>query len=236
VPTGVALRDARAQLFAAAERVLARDGVSGLTSRAVTDDAGVAKGVLHRHFTDFDDFLAELIRDRITVLGQEASDLENKVGVDSVISNLTAALTLIFTPTALGLIALISSRDAVRARLRETTPRGVPIFTEASAMLSCYLRAERDLGRLLPDADADALAFTLIGTGHLLFTGELGGLPDMEAVDEIVKSIIVGAQPRHPPLIDSSAAGLQVVASATAITTSVGITASRQPSPPPSPR
>jgi AcrR family transcriptional regulator len=54
VPTGVALRDVREQLFGAAERVLLRDGPSALTSRAVTDEAGVAKGVLHRHFADFD--------------------------------------------------------------------------------------------------------------------------------------------------------------------------------------
>jgi AcrR family transcriptional regulator len=42
MPTGVALRDAREQLFAAAERVLLRAGPNGLTSRAVTAEAGVA--------------------------------------------------------------------------------------------------------------------------------------------------------------------------------------------------
>jgi AcrR family transcriptional regulator len=60
VPTGVHLRDARQQLFDAAERVLLRDGPNALTSRAVTDEAGCAKGVLHRHFTDFDAFLTDL--------------------------------------------------------------------------------------------------------------------------------------------------------------------------------
>jgi AcrR family transcriptional regulator len=65
VPTGVALRDAREQLFDAAERVLLRDGPSALTSRAVTTEAGCAKGVLHRHFADLDAFLAELVLDRI---------------------------------------------------------------------------------------------------------------------------------------------------------------------------
>nr|MDQ6938034.1 TetR family transcriptional regulator [Actinomycetota bacterium] len=54
MPTGVALRDAREQLFHAAERVLLRAGPNALTSRAVTTEAGVAKGVLHRHFADFD--------------------------------------------------------------------------------------------------------------------------------------------------------------------------------------
>lgn len=37
MPTGVALHDAQARLLAAAERVLERDGVDALTSRAVTD-------------------------------------------------------------------------------------------------------------------------------------------------------------------------------------------------------
>jgi AcrR family transcriptional regulator len=182
------------QLFAAAERVLARDGVSGLTSRAVTEEASVAKGVLHRHFVDFDDFLTELIRDRIAQLKQDGLHLEETAGGGDLISNLAAALTRIFTPTALALIAVTVSRDAVRHRLRETTPHGVPFFTEATASLASCLRAERDLGRLLPDANPDALAFALIGTGHLLFAGELGGLPDSRAVEEIVESIIVGAQ------------------------------------------
>jgi AcrR family transcriptional regulator len=47
VPTGVAFSDARVRLFDAAERVLLRDGPNALTSRAVTTEAGCAKGVLH---------------------------------------------------------------------------------------------------------------------------------------------------------------------------------------------
>lgn len=194
MPTGVALRDPRAQLLAAGERVLARDSVSGLTSRAVTDEAGVAKGVLHRHFADFDEFLAELVRARITLLRQESSRLGEVVGEGRLVANLADALTEVFTPTALGLLALITSRETLRTRLRETTPRGVPILTEACTMLSSYLQAEGGIGRVVPAADTDALAFTLIGTGHLLFAGELGGLPDADAVEEVIESIIVGAE------------------------------------------
>ena len=129
MPTGIALQDPRATLFAAAERVLIRDGVGGLTSRAVTEEAGVAKGVLHRHFVDFDDFLAELIRDRIALLGLESSRLDESVGRGSLVSNLADALTRIFTPTALGLIAVVGlPRPTLRAKLRETTPSGIPIL------------------------------------------------------------------------------------------------------------
>ncbi|WP_156325229.1 hypothetical protein [Nonomuraea sp. SBT364] len=40
---------------------------------------------------------------------------------------------------------------------------------------------------------------TLIGTGHLLFAGELGALPDASAVREIVEAITVGAEPGIRP-------------------------------------
>lgn len=199
MPTGVALQDARAQLFAAAERVLMLEGAGGLTSRAVTGEAGVAKGVLHRHFTDFDDFLAELVRDRITRVEAQAGELSEVAGSGALVSNLAEALAGIFKPVNLGLVGVVIARDELRSRLRTTTPRGLPILSEAAAGLAAYLEAEQRLGRVRPDADARALALTLIGTGHLLFAGELGGLPDAFTVQEIVESITVGAEPGIRP-------------------------------------
>lgn len=199
MPTGVALHDARAQLFASAERVLVRNGTSGLTSRAVTEEAGVAKGVLHRHFIDFDDFLADFVRDRIAAIETQAGALRATAGSASLVSNLTEALTSLFTPVNLGLVSVVIARDELRARLRSTTAHGIPILAEAAAGLSGYLSAEQELGRVRADADARTLALTLIGTGHLLFAGELGGLPDTSAVREIVEAIAVGAEPGAQP-------------------------------------
>ena len=93
MPTGVALRDVRRQLFDAAERVLLRDGPSALTSRAVTDEAGCAKGVLHRHFEDFDAFLAELVYDRVTRIDLQAIELRSSAGNGTVTGNIAGALT-----------------------------------------------------------------------------------------------------------------------------------------------
>lgn len=190
MPTGVALPDAREQLFAAAERVLIRDGAHRLTSRAVTAEAGVAKGVLHRHFADLDEFLTDLVRERIDGLGQIAAELEVKIGNDDLVSNLSTALTDIFTPTARGLIALISSRDIVRTRLRETSPQGVPLLSEATNVLSTYLRGEQQAGTLSRQADPNILALTLIGTGHLLFAGETSASAGVDAVREMVAPIV----------------------------------------------
>jgi AcrR family transcriptional regulator len=193
VPTGTAIRDARQQLFDAAERVLLRDGPSALTSRAVTTEARCAKGVLHRHFVDLDGFLAELVLDRMARIEDQSASLRDSAGTGTVAGNLASALTDLFGSVALVIVALMISRDDLRARLRPTTPTGVPVATEATAMIASYLAAERQLGRIAPDADVDTLAPTLIGAGHLLFAGRNGTPPEAGAVHKMVSTVIAGA-------------------------------------------
>ena len=192
MPTGVAIRDVRAQLFDAAERVLLQAGPNALTSRAVTTEAGVAKGVLHRHFADFDAFLAELVDDRIARLSRQAGALRESAGTGTVIGNLTGALTDLLGPVAVAIIALITFRDDLRARLRRAGHPGVPLLTEAAAMLASYLAAERDLGRIAADADVGTLAPTLLGAAHLLFAGRDSPPPPPEAVRKVVTTVIAG--------------------------------------------
>jgi AcrR family transcriptional regulator len=191
VPTGVALRDARAQLFDAAERVLLRDGPSGLTSRAVTTEAGCAKGVLHRHFADFDAFLAELVRDRIALLDTRAAALRAAAGTGTVAGNLTDALTALFEAVAVAIVGLVTSRHELLARLRATTPTGIPVLTEATAAIAAYLAAEREAGRIAPDTDIIVLAPTLIGAAHLLFAGRPDP-PSRAEVEDVVTAVIGG--------------------------------------------
>jgi AcrR family transcriptional regulator len=198
VPTGTALRDPRDQLFAAAERILLRAGPSGLTSRAVTTEAGCAKGVLHRHFADFDAFLAELVLDRVLRIGDQADALRAAAGTGTVAGLLTSALTEVFGPVALAILGLVTFRDDLRARLRLVTPAGLPVLTEAAAMIAAYLGVEQDLGRVPAEADVDTLALTLIGAGHLLFAGQSGTTPDEAAVRKVVGAVMAGAAREAP--------------------------------------
>jgi AcrR family transcriptional regulator len=199
VPTGVALRDARQQLFDAAERVLLRDGPSALTSRAVTTEAGCAKGVLHRHFADFDAFLAGLVVDRIARIDDQAAALRDSAGTGTVADNLTRALTDLFGPVAVAIVALVTSRDGLRARLRQAQMTGIPLMTEATAMIASYLTTERELGRIEANADVDTLAPTLIGAGHLLFADREGTPPEAGAVRKVVTAVIAGVVQEPQP-------------------------------------
>jgi AcrR family transcriptional regulator len=187
MPTGVALRDPREQLFAAAERVLLRGGPNALTSRAVTDEAGCAKGVLHRHFADFDAFLAELVLDRIARL--DDLPLHDRAGTGTVADNLAAALTEVFGPVAVAVVGLVTFRDGLRARLRQAGLTGIPLLAQATTIIAAYLDAERDVGRIAADTDVDALALTLIGSAHLLIAGQ-DGPPAAEEVRKIVTAVV----------------------------------------------
>lgn len=193
MPTGVAIRDAREQLFDAAERVLLRDGPSALTSRAVTTEAGCAKGVLHRHFADFDAFLAELVQDRIARIESRSAALRDSAGTGTVAGNLSRALRDLFGPVAVAIVALVTFRDELRARLRQTGSAGIPVLTEATAMIVAYLTAERARGRIAADADVDTLAPTLIGAAHLLFADRQGAPPDTGAVGKVVRTVLASA-------------------------------------------
>ena len=190
MPTGVALRDVREQLFEAADRVLLRSGPSALTSRAVTTEADCAKGVLHRHFADFDDFLAEFVLDRSGRMDPQAAALRDSAGSGTIADNLTSALTALFGSVAIAIVALVTFRDELRARLRETWPVGIPVLTDAAIMIAAYLAAERDLGRITADADVDTLGAMLIGAGHLLFADRTGTPPEAEDIRKIVATVL----------------------------------------------
>jgi AcrR family transcriptional regulator len=201
MPTGVALRDVRAQLFAAADSVLLRDGPSALTTRAVTAEAGVATGVLHRHFADFDDFLAQYILDRIDRMDGQAAALREAAGTGTVVGNLADALSALFSSVAVAVVALITFRDELRARLRRAFPAGVPVLTEAVDMIAGYLIAERERGRIVPGADVGALAPALIGAAHLLFADRTGRPPGDDEVRRMVATVLAGVlrgADRHP--------------------------------------
>jgi AcrR family transcriptional regulator len=191
MPTGVPIRDVRDQLFDAAARVLRREGPEALTSRAATSEAGLAKGILHRHFADFDTFLASFVLARIELLDGRSEELRASAGSGGVAENLAASLTGSLDPDALAIVGLVLSRRDLLARLRLTTPTGIPLLAETTRMIAAYLTAERGLGRITLDADVDRLALVLVGAAHVLLAGR-DGTPDAEEVRRLVVTVIAG--------------------------------------------
>ncbi|MDI3385049.1 TetR/AcrR family transcriptional regulator [Streptomyces sp. B-S-A8] len=192
-PRGVAIPDARERLFAAAERVLERDGAGALTSRAVTDEAGCSKGLLHAHFAGLDDFTAELCLDRFARTARLAERLPARAGEGDVARTLAGVALTLFRSGGPTISALALSRPAAAHRVREALQSGAPGFDAIEAAVAAYLEAELRLGRVPPHTDTAAAALAVVGTvHHLLMTSRPGG-PDPQGRVEGVVRVVLGA-------------------------------------------
>jgi len=188
MPTGRAIEDPRTVLLDAGRRLMASDGPGALTSRSVAIASGVAKGVLHRHFEDFDAYLAALVTEDAARIRR----IEPRVAA-SAPAAIADVLAQVFAPVTVGLVALVISRDGVRRRARPAGAFGIPLLMDATAVVVDVLAAGRDVGWIRRDADVAALALALVGSAHLLYAGDRGAFPDHAALHEVVAAILAGS-------------------------------------------
>lgn len=195
-----ALRDGdaslREHLIASAEQLIARQGLAGLTVRAIAKEAGVADGVLYNHFADKEEFLAIALRGHVLAAERELGPLP-QAGTGTVEENLRAqlrhglALHNAILPAFAGLIGL----PAVQTRYTELADTG-PDWRDR---LIGYLYAERAAGRLRADADVEAAAAVLVGICHEQVLSGLfaGGLPHASerSIDAVIDTLLRGIGP-----------------------------------------
>lgn len=181
------------RLFAAADRVLARDGPAGLTTRAVTDEARCAKGILHNHFGDFDRFLLAFVLERITEVTARAERLVDLAGKANVVDNLTGVCVSLLDGPALSVANLVLSRPSLHAEVQAALATHGSPFHDIERALATYLDAEQDRGRLGPHADTSMLAFALFASvHHLFFSSTAIEPPEPRAVRRIVITLLRG--------------------------------------------
>ncbi|MGX1882863.1 TetR/AcrR family transcriptional regulator [Streptomyces sp. NPDC055287] len=191
-PRGVAIQDLRERLFDAAERVLAREGPAALTSRAITTEAGCAKGVLHTHFDGLDAFIAELVLDRFARTARRAEEIPARAGHGTVADNLvTITLTLLDSPHP-GVVGLAMTHPGASLRIRRALEAGAPGFTAIQDAITVYLNAEQRLGRLAGGTDTAAVALALVGTLHHLLMTSWAATPDPREQAERLVALLVG--------------------------------------------
>ncbi|KUL38159.1 TetR family transcriptional regulator [Streptomyces sp. NRRL F-4489] len=175
-PRGVAIPDVRERLFAAAEQLLAREGPGALTSRAITTEAGCAKGLLHAHFAGgLDEFVAELCLDRFARTAEQAAHLPERAGQGAVEENLATVADALLDSAGPVIAGLALTRPTASERIRTALQAGAPGYEAIQGAVADYLDAERRLGRLANGTDTTAIALALVGTvHHLLMTGWAG--------------------------------------------------------------
>jgi len=197
MPRGIAMHGARDQLFDAAERVLARDGPVGLTSRAVTEEARVAKGLIYRYFPDLDEFLAEFIAARVRAAVASVSGLPGRAGRGTVAGNLSEVLLALFGPGSHVPMTtgIVTSRPSLIPRVHRVL-EDASGFGAIEGLLAAYIEAEQRLSRLAPSARPATEAAILLGAvHHLVLTGQSAAPAFPGRVQEIVTAVIAGMAP-----------------------------------------
>ncbi|MEU9607402.1 TetR/AcrR family transcriptional regulator [Streptomyces sp. NPDC048057] len=186
-PRGIAIPDLRERLFGAAERVMTRDGT--LTSRAITEEAGCAKGVLHTHFAGLDAFVAELILDRFARMAERAGELPARVGTGAVVDNLDALARAVLALDS-AVVAFSLTRPGAAQQVRDAWAAGGPGFGTVQQALDGYLRAEQERGRVAEGADTQSIALALVGTWHHLLMTGAGGPDPRATVARVIRALV----------------------------------------------
>ncbi|MEV5751821.1 helix-turn-helix domain-containing protein [Actinoallomurus sp. NPDC052308] len=197
-----ALRDGgeqslRAHLIATAERLISERGTAGLTVRGIARAAGVADGVLYNHFADKEELLAHALRARVRAVERALGELPEPGG-GTIEGNLRAYLVhgLDLHRAILPAFAGLLAQPEVLARFADLVRPG----DDWRDRLIGYLRAERELGRLAPDAPVEPAARMLVGVCHETVLSRLlrhAGAPDAapaspDEIDAVVAAVLRG--------------------------------------------
>lgn len=157
----------RRYILDAACRAIADAGLVGATTRAIAHEAGLAGGTLYNYFDDHTDLLAKSIVHRAGSLAEPVAGFVSRAGRHTVTANLMA-----FVRTAaevldhiLPIVAASFANPRLLDRIRREMTTIDPLGDPAGAV-ERYLGAERELGRISPDADCHAAAHLIVSLCH----------------------------------------------------------------------
>lgn len=169
----------RAHILDAAHRVIASEGLAAATTRAVAAEAGLGTGTIYNYFDDRISLLAGAILRRAQTLSEPLREMPGRAGSKTVAANLRLfarhAVSVLDEMVPLFAAAFA---DAELLRALRSQMMAAHATLNPAAPVEAYLLAERQLGRVAPDADCRAAASILISVCHdHAFQRHLGGVP-----------------------------------------------------------
>jgi AcrR family transcriptional regulator len=157
--------DKREQILDATARVLARKGLAGATTRAITTEAGCAEGTLYLYFKGRAElFLALFERHLSTAFPDSAELLGEKKDVAPEAVLLDVALAFLRFHREVGpLLAALFAEPALLKRYRALIVSRNPDLPRASPAVVAYLREQQRRKRVAAHVDAAVVAEALLG-------------------------------------------------------------------------
>ena len=177
----------RAALLGHARTVIARDGVDGLTMRALAGEAGVAVGMSYKAFTSRDELLRELTWVSLRELAAGIEDWA--VRPDGQLADrLMEFADLQAASDAPALVRHLSQLPGGEKILREAVEAG--ISRSWATGMQGFLRDRQCDGTVREDVDVEAFGFLLTAALHyVLVTDEPFSAPDRATLARYVAAV-----------------------------------------------
>ena len=163
----------RAHILEAAHRVITARGLAAASTRAIATEAGIGAGTLYNYFEDRLDLLAGAIRRRAQTHIASLADLPTLVGKGTIAGNLREIVRRVgaILEELVPLFAAAFSDPELHDQLLDAHRGGISPGSHearvpAALPIERYLLAEREAGRLVPEADCRAAASLLISLCH----------------------------------------------------------------------
>lgn len=177
----------RSSLIEHACRLIAREGASALTMRALAAEANCAVGLLYKVFADRRDIVAAIVHRELERLRTACDVLVDRAGTGTVGGNLMWFAEVFLDSPAVPLTQELLADESLRRSVAASAhgagmgPSGLP------RVLSRYLAAEKAAGRVTTDVDEGAFGFLLAGSLHnLLVAGEAWPRPSRPELEQIL--------------------------------------------------
>lgn len=174
-----AARDAdelRESLLEHAHSIITREGMPGLTMRALANEAGTAVGLSYKAFASRDDLLWELAWRSLQELIERIDDWSARSEGD-LAERIMEFAELHFDSMAPDLVDHVSRGPRGDEFLREATAAGTT--RSWTAVMTAFLSARQQRGEIREDADVEAFGFMLTAAIHHVVTTE----PPLSAPD-----------------------------------------------------
>lgn len=155
----------RERILDAAAHVMRELGLAHATTKEIAREAGFSEATLYKHFQDKHDIFLGVIVERLPPLGTALMRATRNVGQATVHANLeeVARAAIDFYSASFPMAGSMLAEPDLIARQRATNAEHGHGPDRPVRAVADYVRAERDLGRLRPEADPEAIAALLMG-------------------------------------------------------------------------
>jgi len=198
--------DQKEKLIAATERLLSSQGLGCVTTRDIARAAKVAEGALYHHFGDKAELILSVVLHQLGDFPDVLQSLPLQVGQNTVEKNLARVLesAFAFHFRMAPLVCSLFADQELLARVRNMMNERSMGPGRSTSVISAYLRAEQQLGRVAPAAEPETVAGLMLAASfntamcdHFFQGGSGGEAKAHRQLREAVRALVVGLGPKN---------------------------------------